>query len=77
MKKTWYIDNGCSRHMTGDKSKFLTIISTNGGKVRFDDNSSAKIKGKGTPVLDDGETKVENVLYVEGLKHNLLSVSQL
>lgn len=28
-------------------------------------------------MLSDGETKVENVLFVKGSKHNLLSVSQL
>jgi hypothetical protein len=24
-KYPWYIDNGCSNHMTGDKSKFLLL----------------------------------------------------
>jgi hypothetical protein len=24
-KNPWYIDSGCSKHMTGDKSKFLTL----------------------------------------------------
>lgn len=49
----------------------------NGGKVRFGGNSLARVAGISTLVLNDGETKVENVLYVKGLKHNLLSVSQL
>jgi hypothetical protein len=24
-KHGWYVDNGCSKHMTGDKDKFLTL----------------------------------------------------
>jgi hypothetical protein len=24
-KNPWYIDSGCSKHMTGDRSKFLTL----------------------------------------------------
>jgi hypothetical protein len=24
-KDPWYIDNGCSKHMTGDKDNFLSI----------------------------------------------------
>lgn len=76
-KDFWYVHSGCSRHMTEDESNFLTHKKSNGGKVRFGCNSSIKVVGKGTLMLNDGKTKVENVLFVEGLKHNLLSVSQL
>jgi hypothetical protein len=24
-KNGWYVDNGCSKHMTGDKDKFFTL----------------------------------------------------
>ncbi|KAH9299145.1 hypothetical protein KI387_030827, partial [Taxus chinensis] len=27
----WYIDSGCSRHMTGDKSKFISLKKVNEG----------------------------------------------
>ena len=33
--------------------------------------------GKGTLSLENGATKVENVLCVKDLKHNLLSVCQM
>ena len=26
----WIINSGCSHHMTGDKSKFITLTSNNG-----------------------------------------------
>ena len=31
LKKKWYIDSGCSKHMTGDKSKFTHISSKKSG----------------------------------------------
>lgn len=44
--------------------------------MRFGDNSSIKIKGRGTLNID-GKLKAHDLYYVEGLKHNLLSVSQM
>lgn len=44
--------------------------------MRFRDNSSIKIKHKGTLNID-GKLKAHDVYYVEGLKHNFLSVSQM
>lgn len=37
----------------------------------------AKIIGKGTMSLVNGKRKEQNAWYVEGLKHNLLSVKQI
>jgi hypothetical protein len=37
----WYIDSGCSSHMTGDQEKFI-ILKRKGGNVAFGDDSSAK-----------------------------------
>ena len=31
----WIIDSGCSHHMTGDKSKFVTLTQYDGNSVRF------------------------------------------
>jgi hypothetical protein len=54
--------------MKGNQNKFLTIKKEKGGSVIFGDNASARIVGKGTVSLDNGKTKTQNVLYVEGLK---------
>ena len=35
----WYLDNGCSRHMTGDRSLFKGFESKKGGNVTFGDGS--------------------------------------
>jgi hypothetical protein len=73
----WYINSGCSKHMTGDHNKFLILKEEKGGSVTFRDNASTRIAGKRIVSLDNGKTKTQNVLYVEGLKHNLLCVSQM
>ena len=60
--------------MTGDPSKFINL-KDNKGKVTFGDSLSSKIISKGTIVVNI-KIKAENVLLVENLKPNLLSVSQ-
>ncbi|VFQ79403.1 unnamed protein product [Cuscuta campestris] len=62
--------------MTGDASKFRSLEYFKGGNVVFGDNNKGRIIGSGT-VGKDNATTVENVLLVEGLKQNLLSISQL
>ncbi|KAK9044451.1 hypothetical protein V6N11_058351 [Hibiscus sabdariffa] len=45
---SWYLDSGCSRHMIGDKSRFLELKSKSGGVVTFGDNSKGHIEGIGS-----------------------------
>jgi hypothetical protein len=73
----WYIDSGCSKHMTGDKGKFLSLSEIKSGSVTFGNDAPGKIKGKGMVSLSNGKGKAQDVLLVDGLKHNLLSVSQM
>ena len=72
----WYLDSGCSRHMTGDRSLFKVFESKKGGNVTFGDGSKSHIKGKRIISLLK-LPNIANVLYVEGLKVNLLSISQI
>ncbi|XP_031131740.1 uncharacterized protein LOC116033123 [Ipomoea triloba] len=44
----WYVDRGCSRHMTGNKSGLSNYRDMNGHKVVFGGKSSAQTKGVGT-----------------------------
>ena len=72
----WYFNSGCSRHMTGDRSLFKTFESKKGGNVTFGDGSKSQIKGKRIISLP-GLLDIANALYVEGLRVNLLSISQI
>jgi len=48
-----------------------------GGSVKFGNNDGAKIVGRGTVKINDGKIKSKKVLFMIGLKHSLLSVSQI
>ena len=73
MKKPWYLDSGYSRHMTSDKSLFQELDGNQSGNVTFGDNSIGVIQGIGTI----GNTSQFQILFVEGLMHDLLSISLL
>ncbi|XP_024976198.1 uncharacterized protein LOC112514096 [Cynara cardunculus var. scolymus] len=74
-RQIWYLDSGCSRHMIGNKSLLINYVSEPGPAVTFGDNSRGTTKGYG--VLSNGSVTFNRVAYVDGLKHNLLSISQL
>ncbi|CAL2269967.1 unnamed protein product [Prunus armeniaca] len=75
--KSWYFDSGCSRHMTGEKSYFSEISpECVSGMVTFGDGRKSKILGKGK-IMATGTPSLDNVLLVENLQANLISVSQL
>ena len=75
--KRWYLDNDCSRHICGDKNQFITIEPTeDGGVVIFGDNGQGKIISIGK-IQINSTIFIDNILYVKGLKHNLISISQL
>ena len=46
-KNLWFMDSGCSKHMTGDFSKFSTFTKNDGEFVTFGDNTKRKIIGIG------------------------------
>ena len=72
----WYFDSGCSRHMTGTLSCLDKVEYIKGGKVTFGDGGYGKIRGVGNTNRADLPNLI-NVYFVDGLKANLISVSQL
>ena len=72
----WYLDSDCSRHMTGNKRLFKTLFEGKIGTVTFGDGSKSVIRGIGT--VDIPRLPVfEDIWYVDGLKANLLNISQI
>ncbi|GJS35150.1 retrovirus-related pol polyprotein from transposon TNT 1-94 [Tanacetum coccineum] len=70
----WYLDFGCSKHMTGNRSQLINFVSKFMGAVRFRNDQIARIIGYGDFQL--GNVTISRVYYVEGLGHNLFSVGQ-
>ncbi|KAI9196517.1 hypothetical protein LWI28_024592 [Acer negundo] len=62
--------------MTGNKSFFQTLVMEEEGCVTFGDESKKRVVGKGT-ISILGLPSLSNVLYVDGLKANLISISHL
>ncbi|GJY74393.1 retrovirus-related pol polyprotein from transposon TNT 1-94 [Tanacetum coccineum] len=71
----WYLDSGCLKHMTRNRSQLMNFISKFLGTVRFENDQIARIMGYGEYQL--GNVIISRVYYVEGLGHNLFSVGQL
>ena len=70
----WYLDIGCSRHMTGNKALLKTFFEGKIGTVTFGDGSKSMIRDIG--IVDIlGLPVFEDVWYIDGLKANLLSIS--
>nr|GEU39906.1 hypothetical protein [Tanacetum cinerariifolium] len=69
-------NNGCSRHMTGNKSYLIDYQEIDGGFVAFGGNAErGEITGKGK--IRTGKLDFEDVYFVKELKFNLFSVSQM
>ena len=79
MENLWYLENGASNHMSGNRLFFYKLDEGVTGMVRFGDDSRIEIKGKGSIkfVLKGGDKKVlSNVYYIPGLKSNIVSLGQ-
>ncbi|XXG49381.1 hypothetical protein AAC387_Pa02g3583 [Persea americana] len=80
--RDWIVDSGCSNHMTGDKSKFSSLVEYKGDKVVITTNNARlPITHVGqaicVPRFNKDEAHLQQVFHVPGMKKNLLSVSQL
>ena len=71
----WYLDSGCSRHMTKNKFWFRNLRPKDGGVVKFADGIKSRIIGIGNTGKDNSNLLID-ITLVEGLTHNLLSISQ-
>ncbi|KAI3692375.1 hypothetical protein L6452_32189 [Arctium lappa] len=70
----WYLDSGCSKHMTGQKALLSKYTEKFSGNVRFGNDQFSPILGYGDIIQDN--ITITKVSYVEGLGHNLFSIGQ-
>nr|GEU59396.1 integrase, catalytic region, zinc finger, CCHC-type, peptidase aspartic, catalytic [Tanacetum cinerariifolium] len=70
----WYLDFGCSKHMTGNCSQLVNFVSKFLGTIRFGNDHIARIIGYGDYKL--GNVTISRVYYLEGLGHNLFYVGK-
>jgi hypothetical protein len=77
LKNILLIDSGCSRHMTGDKGWFSSLVPVVTRRyITFGDNGHGHVLSKGEIKVSDKIT-LRHVSLVQSLGYNLLSVSQL
>ncbi|GJR35172.1 hypothetical protein Tco_1210856 [Tanacetum coccineum] len=74
-KPIWYLDNRGLRHMTGVKSYLHKYVEQLGPKVVFGDDSTCTTEGYGP--IKCNVIVFTKVAFVDGLKYNLISISQL
>ncbi|GKC46321.1 retrovirus-related pol polyprotein from transposon TNT 1-94, partial [Tanacetum coccineum] len=67
--------SGCSRHMTGVKSYLHKYVEQPGPKVVFGDDSTCTTEGYGS--IKCNGIVFTKLAFVNGLKYNLISISQL
>nr|GEV15921.1 hypothetical protein [Tanacetum cinerariifolium] len=70
----WYLDSGCSKHMTRDRSQLVNFVQKFLGTIKFGNDHVAKIKGYRDYQI--GIVTISQVYYVEGLGHDLFFVGQ-
>ncbi|GJZ70470.1 hypothetical protein Tco_0634020 [Tanacetum coccineum] len=70
----WYLNSGCSKHMTGDRSYLTNFVNKFVVTVKFGNDHVAKILGYGDYQI--GNVTISRVYFMDGLGHNLFSVRQ-
>ncbi|GJU68874.1 retrovirus-related pol polyprotein from transposon TNT 1-94 [Tanacetum coccineum] len=70
----WYLDTGCSKHMTENRLWLKNFVKKFIGTVKFGNDHFGAIMGYEDYVI--GDSVISRVYYVEGLGHNLFSVGK-
>jgi hypothetical protein len=75
LKNIWLIDSGCSRHMTGDRGWFSSLVPLVTKRyITFGDNGRGRVLSEGEIKVSDKIT-LRRVALVQSLGYNFLSVS--
>ncbi|CAN6685986.1 unnamed protein product [Malus baccata var. baccata] len=79
MSDVWYIDSGCSNHMTSREDLLVDIDKNVKANVQVGIGVLVEVAGNGTLVIETmkGRRYIKQVMLVPGLAENLLSVDQM
>ena len=75
-KELWHLDSRCLRHMSSNASLFIGIRKKRHKSVTYGDKDMGNIISIGE-IGKDPTNSIDNVCLIDGLKLNLLSISQL
>ena len=72
------LDSGCTNHMTEEKDMFTSFQPSHeqNGNIVFGDNGKGEVLGLDKIAISN-DNSISNVLLVNSLRYNLLSVLQL
>ncbi|CAN6560685.1 unnamed protein product [Malus baccata var. baccata] len=75
----WYVDSGCSNHMTGREDLLVNIDRNVIAKVEMGTGQLVDVVGNGDLLVETKQAKryIREIMLVLGLKENLLSVRQM
>ena len=76
----WFLDSGCSNHMTGNLAMFSMLYESVQSQVTLGTDSKVSVMGKGNVNVltrKGAKKSIADVYYVPGMKCNLLSIGQL
>ena len=79
----WLLDSGASRHISHRRDWFMHLLPSRGGKIVLGDAGECPVEGIGSimvrKLINNNwvQGRIDNVLFVPGIKKNLLSVGVL
>ena len=74
------MNSGCSSHISGRKDWFVNLKPSMKNMVKFANGNTLVAEGIGDVLImrkDNKRSVISNVLYILGMKRNLLSIGQL
>ncbi|KAG6488118.1 hypothetical protein ZIOFF_056876 [Zingiber officinale] len=80
MNEIWFLDSGCSNHVTGIKKNFVELDENYNSLLELGDSKKLKIEGKGVVLVfsvEGQQKRMHDVFYTPEIAQNLLSVGQM
>ncbi|KAJ4820740.1 polyprotein [Rhynchospora pubera] len=79
VSQVWFLDSGCSNHMSGLKHLFEELDESYKKSVRLGNNKEIQVEGIGKVAVQtaSGTRVLDNVYFIPQLSQNLLSIGQM